>query len=85
MRVMRPVRYRWYVELAEGDGMSDKNKAQCLECRRGSDVTPLVSLEYRGEGIWICPQHLPVLIHDPARLIGKLEGAENLRPADHHD
>jgi hypothetical protein len=58
---------------------------QCLACGRGPDVTPLLALEYRGTAHWICPQHLPVLIHDPAKLIGKLAGAEQLRPADHHD
>ena len=58
---------------------------RCLLCERGVDETPLLNLEYRESGFRICPQHLPVLIHDPAQLIGKLAGAENLRPADHHD
>lgn len=58
---------------------------RCLACNRDSHATPLVTLLYRGEPIWICPEHLPILIHDPAQLIGKLSGAENLRPADHHD
>lgn len=57
----------------------------CLACGRGSEQVPLVSLAYRGGTYWICPQHLPVLIHDPARLIGQLPGAAQLRPADHHD
>lgn len=57
----------------------------CLACHRGPQDTPLVPLEYMGARLWICPQHLPILIHDPARLIGKLAGAERLRPADHHD
>jgi hypothetical protein len=35
--------------------------------------------------LWICPQHLPLLIHNPQQLAGKLAGAENLKPADHHD
>ncbi len=60
-------------------------EAICLACQRGTDATPLIPLEYRDSKVWICPQHLPLLIHDPARLIGKLPGAENLRPADHHD
>jgi hypothetical protein len=59
--------------------------ARCLACDRDASTTPLVPLEYRGARTWICPQHLPVLIHDPARLVGRLEGAENLRPADHSD
>ena len=59
--------------------------ATCLACGRTPDVTPLIALNYRGGTYWICPQHLPVLIHDPARLVGQLPGAEELRPADHHD
>jgi len=46
---------------------------------------PLIALEFQGQTFWICPQHLPVLIHDPVRLVGKLPGAERLHPADHHD
>ncbi len=57
----------------------------CLACGRGSDETPLVSLEYKGSTLRICPQHLPVLIHDPHQLIGRLPGAEKLTPADHED
>jgi len=38
-----------------------------------------------GSTIRICPQHLPVLIHDPARLVGILPGAEELQPSDVHD
>ena len=65
--------------------MSDPSRAACLECGRDSDATPLIRLAYRSAELWICPQHLPLLIHDPARLIGKLPGAETLRPAEHHD
>lgn len=57
----------------------------CLACGRISDEIPLISLEYRGSRFWICPQHLPVLIHDPGRLTGLLPGAEDMEPADHHD
>ncbi len=54
-------------------------------CQRDSDVTPLLALEYRGTTIRICPQHLPVLIHDPSRLVGILPGAEELQPSEVHD
>jgi hypothetical protein len=57
----------------------------CLACGQTQDQTPLVALTYLGRAHWICPQHLPVLIHDPAKLVGRLAGAERLRPADHHD
>lgn len=58
---------------------------RCLACERSQDDVPLVSLVYRGAAHWICPQHLPLLIHDPARLAGKIEGAERMEPAEHHD
>jgi hypothetical protein len=59
--------------------------AGCLVCRKPSAEVPLISFQYKGSNLWICPQHLPVLIHDPTRLVGLLPGAEDLRPADHHD
>jgi hypothetical protein len=58
---------------------------KCIACDRGQQETPLLTLEYRGSSFNICAQHLPVLIHDPGQLVGRLEGAENLRPSDHHD
>ena len=61
------------------------SEGTCLICRRGRDDTPLVVLEYRNTELRICPQHLPVLIHDPASLIGILPGAEKLEPDDHQD
>ncbi len=57
----------------------------CLACGTDDQQSPLIRLDYLGRAFWICPQHLPVLIHDPARLVGTLPGAERLRPADHHD
>jgi len=57
----------------------------CLVCTRPSTEVPLIAFQYRGADLWICPQHLPILIHDPSKLAGRLPGAEGLRPADHHD
>ena len=57
----------------------------CLACGRGAAVVPLLPLTYRGGRLWICPQHLPVLIHDPTKLVGRLAGAEGMEPAEHHD
>ena len=57
----------------------------CIVCERDSNITPLISMEYRGSDVRICPQHLPVIIHNPAELIGLLPGAENLEPSKHHD
>jgi len=56
---------------------------ECILCDRGSDVTPLLTFEFRGRSFRICPQHLPVLIHEPAKLAAKLPGADELPPANH--
>ncbi len=56
---------------------------QCLNCERTEQEMPLVSLRYAGEPAWICTQCLPVLIHQPQRLAGKLAGAEQISPAEH--
>lgn len=63
----------------------EQTDMHCLACKRDSQETPLIQLAYRASNVWICPQHLPMLIHDPASLVGLLPGAENLSPADHHD
>ena len=60
---------------------TDQPTKTCLSCDRGADQTPLIALEFQGAGYWICPQHLPLLIHDPQRLVGRLPGAETLAPA----
>ncbi len=64
--------------------MTEEKTKQCLVCARGSDAIPLVMFEYRGQNRWICPQHLPILIHKPGQLVGHLDGAENLEAAEHH-
>jgi hypothetical protein len=64
--------------------MQTANKA-CVMCGRGPQDTPVLRLEFRDTAFWICPQHLPVLIHDPSQLVGRLAGAESLKPSDFHD
>jgi hypothetical protein len=69
---------------AAHDHLMNDSKA-CLFCGSGSDHVPLIAMEYRGRTLHICPQHLPVLIHDPSQLIGLVEGAETFQPSAHHD
>jgi hypothetical protein len=67
--------------------MVDNHPAEhrCLACGRTANHVPLITLRFQNQEFWICPQHLPVLIHDPRSLTGKLPGAEGMEPADHHD
>ena len=55
----------------------------CLNCNRTENEAPLVTLRYKGEKAYICSQCFPTLIHAPAKLAGKLEGADKLKPANH--
>jgi len=57
-----------------------------LYCEREDREVPLIALRSQGVEAWICPQHLPILIHKPHSLAGKLSGVENLSAEghDHH-
>jgi hypothetical protein len=62
-----------------------KDEVHCVACNRTSLEVPLITLTYAGQEFHICPQHMPILIHDPARLVDRLPGAERLAPAEHRD
>ena len=58
----------------------DKNtEKHCLVCSQDEHQVPLVQLNYKGHNYYICPQHIPVLIHNPNQLEGLLPGAENMQ------
>jgi hypothetical protein len=58
---------------------------ECLNCGTTENQIPLVNLTYSEKPAYICSRCLPLLIHQPHQLIGKLEGAENIPPAEHED
>ena len=57
--------------------------AVCLNCDRSELHVPLLQLRFKGEEITICSQCLPVLIHEPETLIGRMKGAEDIEPRPH--
>ena len=63
----------------------DTTPNACIACGRDAQAVPLLTLDYRGGVVRICAQHLPILIHDPGQLVGRLPGAETLSPSEHHD
>jgi len=63
--------------------MMSASQPECVYCARSEQEVPLLSLRFQETQFWICPQHLPVLIHQPQRLSGKLPGVENLEPHEH--
>jgi hypothetical protein len=57
---------------------------KCIVCERSSAEVPLISLHYQQATVWICPQHLPVLIHNPEKLADKLPGAASFGKPEGH-
>ena len=58
--------------------MDNKTEKACLFCNRTEDEIPLVQVLFKSVNYWICPQHIPVLIHEPQKLAGILPDAENM-------
>jgi hypothetical protein len=54
------------------------NEKKCLVCGRDEELIPLVELSFKGVKYHICPQHIPVLIHEPNKLEGMLPDAEKM-------
>ena len=64
--------------------MPETTTPYCLYCEREQEEVPLMVVQFKGSTYWICPQHLPILIHQPQKLEDKLPGAGNLDSAEHH-
>ena len=58
--------------------MTQETEKACMFCSRTENEIPLVQVDFKSKHYWICPQHIPVLIHDPQKLTGILPDAENM-------
>ncbi len=67
--------------------MSESKKiGACVHCDRSEEEIPILRFRFLGEERSICSSCLPILLHRPERLVGRLEGAETISPATHsHD
>ncbi len=59
--------------------MENQHNKECVFCKRDDQQVPLVQLSYQSSSYWICPQHIPILIHEPSKLQGMLPGAEKMQ------
>ena len=59
------------------------NAAHCINCERSEDEAPILSVKFKGQDVGICSSCLPILIHKPQQLAGKLEGAGEIQPTPH--
>jgi hypothetical protein len=51
----------------------------CIVCKKSSMETPVTKFYHKDSEFYICPQHIPILIHNPQELVGLLEGADKLQ------
>ena len=58
-----------------------EHKKECLVCKRDPNAMPLTRFYYQESDFYICAQHIPILIHDPQKLIGLLPDADKLEGA----
>lgn len=64
--------------------MTGSANEKCLYCERSADEVPLLVMWHKGQNFWICPEHLPILIHKPGMIADRLPGAANLTPHEGH-
>ena len=59
---------------------------QCVNCGRTEAEIPVLHFQFKGQAHDICTNCLPILLHKPERLVGRLPGLEGLAPSPHsHD
>lgn len=50
---------------------------KCIVCAKSSKEIPLTKFYYKESQFYICPKHIPTLIHKPTELEGLIPDAEN--------
>lgn len=63
--------------------MTEHQGNTCIHCGRNDEQVPLLIFSYKGAEHRICTEHLPVLIHEPVKLMDKLPDMDKLNPIDH--
>lgn len=56
------------------------NEKSCIVCKRTSEAIPVTEWMYKESKFYICPQHMPTLIHNPQDLVNLIPGAEGFEP-----
>lgn len=46
----------------------------CLNCGASEQERPLLTLTFKGNQVYLCPQCMPIMIHKPHQLADKLPG-----------
>lgn len=54
--------------------MEDK---RCFNCDKTESDIPVLNMKYKQNELWVCPQCIPNLIHNPDVVQSKLSNTEN--------
>jgi len=52
---------------------------KCIVCGKNHQEIPVTKFYYKENEFYICPQHIPMLIHKPTELAGLIPDAENFQ------
>ncbi len=55
----------------------------CISCSKSEADVPILRLRFQGQDVALCSSCLPILLHRPEKLAGRLKGAEGIPPASH--
>ena len=48
------------------------SKLTCFNCGSSEQERPLLTLKFQGKEVYLCPQCMPIMIHEPYQLVDKL-------------
>ena len=57
------------------------DQKNCLVCQKSQLEMPVTKFYYQDSSFYICAQHIPILIHDPQKLVGLLPDADKMKGA----
>ncbi len=60
--------------------MNEQPVATCLNCNRSDDQVPLMAWRFQGRPLTVCPDCLPLLIHQREKIMVKWPWAVSEKP-----
>jgi hypothetical protein len=61
------------------------SNSTCLNCGISEEERPLLTLQFQGKDLYICPQCMPILIHKSHELADKIPGFKPSNSLSNHD
>ncbi|MCB0649766.1 MAG: hypothetical protein KDC85_00670 [Saprospiraceae bacterium] len=58
---------------------------KCLVCGSTSEEMPLLTFEFKQQNLYVCSQHIPIIIHQPHQLQGLIPEMPDRGSEPHHE